>query len=96
VTRPERPQVRRLRAAQAERDGLRWPGGAHLHDMLADRASPFGEYGRELPEETGTIRRSAPHAQDRPTAERARTVVAHDIEFIIDDAGLRVRVSGRR
>jgi hypothetical protein len=91
VTGSEQPRVRHLRTAQAEPVPPRRPPDARRHDMLAERAAPSGERGREMPETTGTIRRPTPHAQHGPAPERARTLSTHRIEFIIDDVGMRVR-----
>lgn len=81
VTRPERPRVQHFRSAHAKPDGLGREIGAQPRRG-------------ELPERPGVTGRSTPHAGDMLV--RDGTVLTQDIQFIVDDAGMQVRGSGRR
>jgi hypothetical protein len=91
ATRPERLHVRHLGSAHVGPNGLRRRVDTELYEVYSERAARSGEGGRELPEKPGITRRSTPKARDRPTRDRARTVVSERIKFIVDDAELQVR-----
>jgi hypothetical protein len=90
-TRPERPSVRRLLSAHARPNGLLRPVDAQPHDVSVEPTARPGERGRELPKKPTVTGRSIPHARDVPARERTRTLMTQHIQFIVDDAGIRVQ-----
>ncbi len=89
ATRPERPRVQHLRSAHAKPDGLGRQIGAQPRDVLAGPAARSGARGGELPERPEVTGRSTPHAGDMHV--RDGTVLTQDIQFIVDNAGMKVR-----
>lgn len=91
LARPERPSVRHLPSAHAQPDGLRWRVDTQPRDVVSERTARSAERERQLPEKSPITERSARHARDIPPRERAGTLVAQRIQFIVDDAGIQVR-----
>jgi hypothetical protein len=91
VMQPDHGRVRQLRSAQDEPTGQPlWRIDTRLYDVVKPDAQP-GERGHALPEDRGKTVRSTPGARDMPARERGGTLVAQDIQFVVDDVGMRVR-----
>jgi len=91
TTRPERVRVPYLRSAHDRPRHLGWQVEPQPHELFVEPTARSGDGGRQLPEKPVTTVSSAQHARDVPARERVRTLVTDDIEFIVDDVGMRVR-----
>jgi hypothetical protein len=89
LTRPEQPRVLHLPSEHAKPAGLGWQIDAQLQEALAKPVAWPASHGRELPEKPEGSGRSTPHAEDMHAREGI--VLTQDIQFIVDDDGMRVR-----
>lgn len=88
VTRPERPRVQNFRSPHAMTDGPAFWITMRPRDVAVGPAAQAGARGG-LQEQSGPTGQSAPQSGDMPV--RDRTVLTHDIQFIVNDAGMQVR-----
>jgi hypothetical protein len=88
VTRPERPRVQRFRSPHAMTDGPAFRISMRPRDVPVGPAAQAGTRGG-LQEQSELTGQPVLHSGDMRV--RDRTVLTHNIQFIVDDAGMLVR-----
>jgi hypothetical protein len=91
MTRPEHPHVRDLRSAHVEPEALGWQVDPRSLDVPPERAARSGVRGRKLPDKSATTGRASPQARNVSARERVRTLIAQNLQFVVDDDGIQVR-----
>jgi hypothetical protein len=89
--RATRPRLWSLQSSRAQPNDLHWPVASQQDDVVVGQAGAPDERGRESPDTPVIPGTSTPRARNIPARERARTLVTQHIQFIVEDAGMRVR-----